>query len=364
MKIAVDARQLLGQVTGVGRFVHEILVAWTGLPEAAAHEIVLCAPTQVDTTAYAGLRVSTVTGPHEGTLWEQLTLPALLRSVGADVLFSPAYTAPLRGTVPTLLAIHDVSFAAHPEWFSLRDGARLRTLTRLAATRATRVMTVSRFSKCEIAAHFGIDPDKIAVIYHGLTRLTATGRPGDPATSPPLTILYVGSIFNRRHVPELMEGFAALAASHPAAELDIVGSNRTSPWVDLATLARNSDAGDRIHIRDYVSDQELAVLYGRARAFAFLSDYEGFGLTPLEALGAGIPIVVLDTPIAREIYGAAATYVARPEPTLIRAALEQVLFDEGERARVLGSAPEVLARYSWHECGAQVLAEILRAGAR
>ncbi|MEQ1573693.1 MAG: glycosyltransferase, partial [Vicinamibacterales bacterium] len=168
MKIAIDARQLLGQVTGVGRFVHEILVAWTGLPEAAAHEIVLCAPTEIDTTAYTGLRVSTAAGPHEGTWWEQLTLPAILRAAGADVLFSPAYTAPLCATVPTLLAIHDVSFAAHPEWFSLRNGARLRTISRLAAIRARRVMTVSQFSKREISAHFGIDPDKIAVIYHGL----------------------------------------------------------------------------------------------------------------------------------------------------------------------------------------------------
>jgi glycosyltransferase involved in cell wall biosynthesis len=362
VKIAVDARQLLGQVTGVGRFVHEILVAWAGLPEAASHEIVLCAPARVDTTPYAGLRVSTIAGPRQGTLWEQLTLPVILRTAGADVLFSPAYTAPLRSPVPTLLAIHDVSFAAHPEWFSLRDGARLRTISRLAATRARRVMTVSQFSKREITAHLGVDPDKIAVIYHGLTRLAPNPEPPPPIHHPRSTILFVGSVFNRRHIPELVEGFAALAASHPTVELEVVGSNRTSPWVDLAALVRESSAAQLIHIRDYVSDAELATLYGRARAFVFLSDYEGFGLTPLEALGTGIPIVVLDTPVAHEVYGPAATYVARPEPDLIRAALEQVLFDDAERARVLGAAPEVLARYSWSDCSAQVLAEILRAG--
>ena len=64
-------------------------------------------------------------------------------------------------------------------------------------------------------------------------------------------------------------------------------------------------------MRDYVADEELAALYARPRAFAFLSEYEGFGLTPLEALAAGVPLVVLDTPVAREVYGDAAAYVPR-----------------------------------------------------
>jgi glycosyltransferase involved in cell wall biosynthesis len=113
--------------------------------------------------------------------------------------------------------------------------------------------------------------------------------------------------------------------------------------------------GDRIARRAYVADDELAALYGRARAFVFLSEYEGFGLTPLEALTAGIPIVVLDTPVAREVYGAAALYIERPEPALIEAALERILVDEAERARILAAARDTLARYSWHACAEKVL---------
>ena len=118
-------------------------------------------------------------------------------------------------------------------------------------------------------------------------------------------------------------------------------------------------AGDRIARRDYLPDEQLAALYGRARAFVFLSEYEGFGLTPLEALRVGIPIVVLDTPVAREIYGAAALYVERPEPALIEAALERVLVDEAERARIFAAARGTLARYSWRACAEQVLDVLL-----
>ena len=125
------------------------------------------------------------------------------------------------------------------------------------------------------------------------------------------TVLYVGSIFSRRHVPELIEGFTRLARRHPQARLEIVGDNRTTPRIDLDAIVRASGVAGRIQIRSYVSDEELRGLYRSARAFAFLSDYEGFGLTPVEALSAGMPLVVLDTPIAREIYGPAAIYVQR-----------------------------------------------------
>jgi glycosyltransferase involved in cell wall biosynthesis len=69
--------------------------------------------------------------------------------------------------------------------------------------------------------------------------------------------------------------------------------------------------------------------------------------------------VVLDTPVAREIYGPAAVYLPRPEPALIEAALDRVLFDEGERSRLLAAARGVLARYSWDECARRTLQVLL-----
>jgi glycosyltransferase involved in cell wall biosynthesis len=153
----------------------------------------------------------------------------------------------------------------------------------------------------------------------------------------------------------LIEAFARLAPRHPDLQLEIVGDNRTSPRLDLDALSRATGVGDRIHLRSYVPDEELGQLYGEAAAFAFLSEYEGFGFTPLEALAAGVPPVVLDTGVAREIYGAAAIYVERPDPSLVEQALERALIDPDERTRVLDAAPPVLARYSWAECARRTL---------
>ena len=366
MRIAIDARELAGQPTGVGRFLSEILREWADMPEAKAHEFIFCAPADIARSKNrasentAGTKVPAYEERVEagsGTRWEQRVLPRLARRAEADVLFCPGYTGPIWSDVPLVVAIHDVSFAAHPEWFRWREGLRRRLVTRLAAARAARVITISEFSRREIAEHLGIPASKIEVVYPGASRpsgVQARGREREPL------ILYVGSIFNRRHLPETIRGFARLTRRHPEARLAIVGDNRTVPHVNLDQVIESTDQRDRVTARSYVPDAELAELYGRARAFVFLSEYEGFGLTPLEALASGIPIVVLDTAVAREVYGPAAFYVASPDPRLIERALEDVLYDESVRAGLLAAAPAVAAKYSWGACARGVLDVLVR----
>ena len=372
MRIAIDARELAGRPTGVGRYLGELLRAWGGMAGAGAHEFVLCAAESIVTPPLGTLHTTHATAPGRGPWWEQRVLPRLVAQSGADVLFAPAYSGPLFSGPPMVVTIHDVSFAAHPEWFAAKEGFRRRLTTRLAARRARRVLTVSDFSKREIVRCFGIDPSKIEVVYSGATELAGIASPGGPADPQPRPdlhpthpqVLFVGSIFARRHVPELIEGFARLARRRPDVSLTIVGDNRSRPAIDLAALVQAAGADGRVRICAFVSDAELAALYRTAAAFTFLSEYEGFGLTPLDALAAGVPIVVLDTEVAREIYGPAAVYVASPEPALVDAALETVLFDPAARARVLDAAPAVLERYSWPEAAQRTLQVLLAAAGR
>ena len=362
MRIAIDARELDGHRTGVGRYLWQLLLAWNEMPAAASHEFITCSPVAHDLSqALPNLHLTPRHLPRfRGTFWEQLSLPLLARD--ANVLFAPAYTGPMIGRTPTVLTIHDVSFAAHPEWFAWREGLRRRLLTRASARGAARIITVSGFSKREIVRRLRIYPDKVEVIYSGVHQVispdvTHRADPGVRASNP--LVLYVGSIFNRRHVPELIQGFTLLARRNPGARLVIVGDNRTMPRVDISAAIAASGMASRIQVREFISDAELAALYDAAAAFAFLSDYEGFGFTPLEALAVGVPPVVLDTEVAREIYGPSAIYVAQPTPELIAGGLEAALNSQSDRQRVLQAAPGLLARYSWRECAHRTLQVLL-----
>ena len=357
MKIGIDAREMMGRPTGVGRYLYELLRVWSA-PEsgvAGRHDVVLYGPeplTEASRAAFAPLRVvERVVAGAGGTAWEQVSLRRAVTADHLDVLFAPAYTAPFGTGCPRVVTIHDLSFYAHPEWFSWREGLRRRVLTRAAARRAAVVVTDSRFSAAQIEAHLGVPASRVRVIPLGVAPPAPVGLGSAPDAAREPLILFVGSIFNRRRLPDLIEAFAGLRVSHADARLLIIGENRTFPRQDLDRIAANCRITDRVSIRPYVSDQELAEAYRSASVFAFLSEYEGFGLTPLEALACAVPAVVLDTPVAREVLQDGAVYVSPGDIPGTTAALGDLLTNATRRAAQLLAARRVLAQYSWPDAG-------------
>jgi glycosyltransferase involved in cell wall biosynthesis len=352
MRIGIDAREIGGRATGVGRYLGGLLHEWTESREARRHEFVLYAPgdlsISLDARRFATRRVKGA----GGTFWEQVQLPSAIARDHLDVWFSPAYSMPLRLRIPGVVAIHDLSFVAHPEWFRVREGARRRLLSRHSAEKARAVITISQFSRGELIERLGVPADKIHVVPPGIDR--PLGGDGSVATRG-TNVLYVGSIFNRRHVPDLIRAFAPIARRRDQAALDIVGDNRSHPRENIRRSIAAEHLERRVRWHQYVSDAQLHDLYAHARAFAFLSEYEGLGLPPLEALAAGIPPVLLDTPVARESCQDAALYVSPGDIPGTTRALESALFDDGVRTRVLGAAGRALAAYDWPTAAARTL---------
>ncbi len=365
MRVAVDGRELTGKPTGVGRYLRELLTEWDKSANARRHEWVVYAPEMPDVPPTLARHVRVLPGSG-GTAWEQWTLSRALAADRPDVLFAPGYTAPLTAPCPVAVAIHDVSFAAHPEWFSTREGMRRRFVTAWTARRARIILTLSEFSRNEIVTRLGQPPERVRVIYLGHRR--QPGLSGTTLREP--IVLYVGSIFERRHVDALVGAFVRdVAPRFPDARLEIVGENRmrSSRALERPLASQPESVTSRVRFRDYVDEATLQDLYRRASVFAFLSEYEGFGLTPLEALSSGVAPVVLDTPVAREIYGEAARYVA-PGHQLDRSLgdiLVEMVGRADARAAVLQHAPEVLSRYDWSHTAAATLAALEEAaGAR
>lgn len=354
MRIGIDARELCGQPTGVGRYLTGLLGAWAVDPRARAHTFRLYVPRALDGRSLGpGVEVEVVPGAG-GTWWEQVRLPSAANRDRLDAFFAPAYSAPLRLRAPLALTIHDVSFFAHPEWFRRREGARRRFFTRRAGRAARLVLTDSTFSKREIVRRVGLPERRIHVVAPGVVPpARAPAAQTAPARGP--LVLFVGSIFNRRRLPDLIQAFARVARDDAEARLEIVGDNRTRPYQDLTAIAAAAGVRERVGIRSYVPEETLADLYARARAFAFLSEYEGFGLTPLEALANGVPLVLADTSVAREVCGDAALYVEAGDVAGTAAALRALLADEKARARALAPAPALLQRYTWDRAARDTL---------
>src|SRR5262245_12270360 len=380
MRIGSDARELSGRATGVGRYLSGLLNEWARPGhEAGRHEFVLYADAAIGAELDARRFGTRLIPGAPGTWWEQVRLPRAIPQDHLDVWFGPAYTAPLSLNLPTVVTIHDVSFAAHPEWFRLREGLRRRWLTEQSAHRARAVVTVSEFSKGEIVEHLGIAAGKIHVIPQGigarglglatrgpqsasLQSAAAVSTRTEPLAPSPYRVLYVGSIFNRRHVTDLIRAFAPIARERGDVSLDIVGDNRSYPREDIAGTIAREGLQRQVLCHEYVSEGELRDLYARARAFAFLSEYEGLGMAPLEALAAGVPPVLLDTAVARESCREAAVFVPPNDLRAVTRGLESLLFDDAVRSRILGAAPAALANYSWPRAARDTLAVLELAG--
>src|SRR2546421_2489869 len=256
MRIGIDARELCGRATGVGRYLAGLLHEWAIGGRASAHEFVLYAPEPISLPLDARKFRTRVVAGTPGTWWEQVRVRREAKADNLDVWFAPGYTAPLRMAIPIVVAIHDVSFVAHPEWFGVREGARRRWLVGRSARMAAAVITISQFSRRELIERLDVPAARITVVPPGVgtgdwrtrglgtgdcwgtgtpTKTQATGdrsaafSPPVPKSPSPLRVLYVGSIFNRRHVVDLIRAFAPIGRSRADVALDIVGDNRSYP---------------------------------------------------------------------------------------------------------------------------------------
>ena len=264
-----------------------------------------------------------------GTAWEQFALPKAAKQDRLDVFFAPGYTAPLLLNTPTVVLVHDISFAAHPEWFRWKEGLRRRWLTRWSCDHAKLVLTVSEAARREIISHFGLPENACAAFIPASCRCTC--RPAASARARAIrSCLFVGSVFNRRHLPDLIRAFKPIAKSHPAARLEIVGDNRTYPHEDLPAIAAAAGIASQVSIRPYVPDAELAdAVWARAGVRAAVGIRR---VRPSAARSArpGVPPVLLDTDVAREVCGDAALYVAEGRHRRHDRGLEQPAVRRGQ----------------------------------
>jgi glycosyltransferase involved in cell wall biosynthesis len=285
--------------------------------------------------------------------WEQLWLPAIAVRRRAGLVFSPANLAPLAWP-RNVLVVHDAAVLREPGAYSAAYRAWHRSVGLACARRALRVITVSEFSRRELAALAGLDPDRLDVVPGGVS---ASFRPQSEAeitrvraklNLPRPYVLTLATEDQRKNLGALSQAAAALNELG----IDLVRAGDVRPYF----------AGDRearaVRSLGYVEEGDLPALYAGARAFVLPSRYEGFGLTCLEAMAAGTPVVAADRAALPETCGDAALFVDPDDQAAVARALRVAATEPALRGRLRDAGLRRAAAFSW-ERAARATHELL-----
>jgi glycosyltransferase involved in cell wall biosynthesis len=297
-------------------------------------------------------------------LGEQL-LPVFARRAGVDLLHSLVNTSPVWGPFRHVLTLHDVIYRIYPEAHSRIRTLALRLLVPLSARTADRIIVPSETTKRDAIGLLGIDPTKIDLVPQGVGGTATTDaesedvlrRRYDLGTRP---IVFTLSL-KRKH-KNLERLLDALALIPPERRPIFVLAGHATPYErELRAHAALVGVADDARFPGWVSPEELEGLYRASTCFVFPSLYEGFGLPVLEAMARGLPVATSDRGSLAEIVDGAALTFDPESPRAIADAIERLLHDPAERARLSEKGRAQASRFSWAETARRTLAVYERA---
>ena len=374
MKLMINGRNLEGKRTGVGRYLANLLEIWSKENKDDIYDVYF--KNQIPNDAFLrqkNVNSHLVSAPKlidVGPIWENIYLPkALSTNTCPDIYFTSNYTLPIFPVrAKQVVTIFDISYIAHPEWFPKRQLASLVPLTGPTVRKADVILTGSMATKNEILKYYDVDHEKIKITNLGVDerflRLNDTqgvaqsDRVTDKYKLEGKVVLFVGLLMNRRNIPQLMESVAnVMKRTGEVLTLVIVGKNHTYPFLDINSLAAKYGISKHLRWIEYTSDDDVFGLYKAADVFMCISLYEGFNITPLEALGLGVPTICSNMSSLPEVVGEAAYLLQDPRDAVeMTNAMEEVLFNQSLSDELIRKGKIQSSQFSWDRCAKETMA--------
>jgi glycosyltransferase involved in cell wall biosynthesis len=360
MRVAVDARALLGELTGVGRYLEGLISAW--LDDHPGDSFVLVSPRALRLSPVLLGRVETVSSRLSlpGTLWLQSLASGLARNAGADLFFGPLSIVPLATSFPSVATVHDLTPLLHPEWHNLKN--RLGFVPFLGPTvrRARRLIAVSEATRRDLVARYPMAASKCAVVHNGVA-LPEGDRPIDAEplrgnlTERPY-VLFLGTLEPRKNLDRLVQAMESLWDRLPDFPDLLLAGGEGWGLDGFAGRIATSRHSSRIRRRRYVPAGESAALIRNARLLAYPSLYEGFGLPPLEAMAVGTVVVGSSSSSLPEVIGDAGLLPDPEDVGAIAAAIEKAETDDAWRRTARQKGYVRAAELSWRSAAGKTRA--------
>jgi glycosyltransferase involved in cell wall biosynthesis len=352
MAVEINGRFLSQPVTGVQRYATEIVRALDRRLASSSclqrrYSFRVITPPHAEGSLELSHIDRMASGRLQGHAWEQLELPA---RVGRRVLLSLGNTAPL--ITRNVVTIHDAAVFAVPQAFSLAFRRWYRILIPLLGRTALRVVTISEFSRNELAARAGIRKERLDVVPQGCEHLERSQSDETVFERLPVRrgeyILAVGSQAPHKNIALLLEALRRMKTEAPP----LVLAGRVNPRVfGPAAIGRSA----RIHSAGYVTDAELKALYQNAQCFVFPSRYEGFGIPPLEAMRSGCPVIVARAASLPEVCGDAALYCDPEDPDDLVRQIERLRNSPADREEYRRRGLERARGFTWDRAAGALL---------
>ncbi len=290
-------------------------------------------------------------------------MPIDLKRRGAKLLHSPHHTTPLAWCpCPRVLTVHDVTFFILPRRYPLLRRLYFQALTMQAARRAKAVLVPSRSVGDEARPFLGIPADKLTVTHEGvdpefrpLEREACRRLARERYGLPDGYLLSLGTREPGKNREAILWAMRYLLDLGEDPHLAVVGQPAWGAELEQVAVTQLGLA-DRVHFTGYVLQKDLPALYNAASIFVFPSLHEGFGLPVLEAMACGTPVVTSNVSALPEVAGDAAILVDPNDAHALADAINYVLNDAAEAARLRKAGIERAAAFTWDACAEATLA--------
>jgi glycosyltransferase involved in cell wall biosynthesis len=359
-RIGIDCRLAGKKHAGIGRYVENLI---TRLPQLATQlqwVYFFYDQAQMKEIFPAGKpdNVESVFAPvrHYSTK-EQLKMPGIFNGAHLDLLHIPHFNIPLFYRKKTMITIHDllwheyqgVQVTTLPSWqYWLKHQAYKFTVAQ-AVKRAVKILVPAQTIKNIVTHYYPKAESKVVVTKEGIEPHFLQLQPSHRVSKLSLkNLVYVGSLYPHKNIRIVIDALQKL----PGYTLQIVGSrnvfqHQVKEYVKLKGVQK------QVEFLGYVPDDQLLELYQRAFALVQPSFSEGFGLTGVEAMAAGVPVIASNIPIFHEIYQDAVQYFDPYSWESFISAVQKL--EKTSRSQLIHSAREVVAQYDWQKMAEQTL---------
>lgn len=359
LRIAVDALIYSHQSAGIGHYIGELFSTY--VKQFDGDQILAIANPGITIPGATMMHPSRTLHSSRARLsYEQTALPRLLKHRRWDVIHFPDYQMPIFGRLPrTVITVHDLTAFRVPETFPPRVGQVKRFLMARSVRQACHIIVPSRATRDDLVDILHVNPDRVTVVYHGVSRRE---RDPGPAPRPYPYFLAVGTLEPRKNLVRLIHGYSLLRhdRGNDCPRLVIAGK---PGWMyePIFEAPRRHQVGDAVEFLNYVDEDLLLKLYSHAVALCYPSLYEGFGLPMGEAMMVGTPVVASNRGSLKEIGEGVAIEVDPLDPASIAAGMARVLDAPDEVAERVGRGASRIRDLTWEQAAEATRAVYIKA---